>query len=126
MQLRHEQAAHLAQFIASLREDWGVAGVMHALGEARCMGDAYDVAHAALSAASRAENRTPAVIALPGPHWGHTGVRHKNPRQISGPTLCGICSEPPDRCASLWSADHKFEDPTKRRPAKRPVKEHHE
>lgn len=119
-EMTRAQAASLAAFIASVREDWGHAGIVAALGEARCMGTALDVAHAALSAASRVENRTPAVIALPGPHWGHVGMRSKNPRLISGPTLCGVCSNPPDRCRSLWSDDHTFEDPTTRRPTQRP------
>ena len=63
------QAHALAAFIATIRPDWDTAGVVAALKTARDKGTAPELAHAAIRAASTPSNRTPAVIAMAGPHW---------------------------------------------------------
>ena len=71
--MNRSQADTIAVLVAALRPGWDVRGIMTALGELRDR-DPYDVAQAALNAAAIPTNRTPAVIALPGPHWAHTVV----------------------------------------------------
>lgn len=68
-ELNHEQAKHLAALVAALRPGWDVPGVRKALWDARTKGTPDQVAHAAITAAMDPTNRTPAVIALDGPHW---------------------------------------------------------
>ena len=63
------QAQALAAFVATLRPDWDAAGIYAALKTAKDKGTAADLAHAAIQAASTPSNRTPAVIAMAGPHW---------------------------------------------------------
>lgn len=63
------QADATATLVATLRPDWDHAGVMAALAIAKARGPAHEVATAAIRAAAVPSNRTPAVIALEGPHW---------------------------------------------------------
>lgn len=72
-ELTHDQARHLAGLVAALRPGWDVPGIRKALWDARTKGTPDQVAHAAITAAMDPANRTPAVIALDGPHWA--GVR---------------------------------------------------
>lgn len=69
MTITQRQAQALAAFIATIRDDWDPAGIYAALGQARDRGTTVELAHAAITAASTPTNRTPAVIALAGPHW---------------------------------------------------------
>lgn len=105
------QAVALAAFIHSVRRDWDEAGIVKALGDARMMGDVCDLAVAALAAARESSNRTPAVIAMQGPHWGHAAVRHKSSANTTPPrnATCGICYMREDACRSRWAGDHEFE-----------------
>lgn len=64
-----DQARALAALVATLRPDWDAPGVLAALRTARTKGTADQLAHAAINAATNTANRTPAVIALDGPHW---------------------------------------------------------
>lgn len=68
-QITRVQADALAALVASLRPEWDVRGIVKALFDARERGSAHDVAHAAINAAADLTHRTPAVIALAGPHW---------------------------------------------------------
>lgn len=64
-----EWVARLASLVAALRTDWDEAGIRSALHRVvdRPLGD---VAVAAITAAmTRADQRTPAVIAMNGTHW---------------------------------------------------------
>lgn len=66
--MNRPEADAIAVLVHQLRPDWDVRGVMAALGQCRDREPA-DVAIAAVKAASDRKNRTPAVIALAGPHW---------------------------------------------------------
>lgn len=107
--LTRKQAEMLAEFIHSMRPDWDVAGVVHALGQARARGDAATVAVAAILAAQNAANRTPGVIPLTGPHWAPTGAT--TPRRVPPDRneTCGTCYLAKDECRRRWHWDHEFE-----------------
>lgn len=105
--LNTKQQFALTKFLALLNEDWDHAGIDAALGRARDLAPAADLACAAIRAAVTAGNRTPGVIALPGPHWraSSTTPRHNEP----GPgERCTTCSEPKARCRLIWEHDHAF------------------
>jgi len=108
-EMSREAAQQLAEFIHSLRADWDVTGIVHALGLARGRGDAATVAVAAILAAQNAANRTPGVIPLTGPHWAATGGT--TPRRVPPPRnqTCGICYLGHDECRKRWHWDHDFE-----------------
>lgn len=103
-----EQAALLAKFIhEAVRPEWDVAGIVHALGEARTRGPASVVAIAAIVAADTPANRTPAVIPLSGPHWPVSGTTRRQPPPPA--RTCGICYLGHDECRRRWHWDHEFE-----------------
>lgn len=61
----------LSYVIHELRPDWGKTGIQAAIDRAyQGTPDMRAVAHAAIAATLRHDQRTPAIIALPGPHWG--------------------------------------------------------
>lgn len=60
----------LAYVVHELRPDWGKPGIQAALERAhQNTPDLRAVAHAAITATLRDDQRTPAIIALPGQHW---------------------------------------------------------
>lgn len=63
-----DQARALATLVATLRPDWGIPGVRAALHQARHRAPAHELAIAAIRC-TRGDARTPAVIAMDGPHW---------------------------------------------------------
>ena len=65
------QARALAALVAALRPEWGQAGIMAALSEAgrTVTLDPWVLTTAAVAAARDTANRTPAMIAQPGPWW---------------------------------------------------------
>lgn len=67
--LNGNAAEAVANLLHGLRPEWGIAGIKTALFNARDRGTAFEVIHAALYAAEDLTVRTPAVIALAGPHW---------------------------------------------------------
>lgn len=69
MTINREQAHALAALVRTIRPDWDERGTVKALSDAREMGSPVEVCIAALRAADCATNRTPAVIAMKGPHW---------------------------------------------------------
>lgn len=107
--LTYEAAVMLAEYIhAYVRPEWDKQGIVHALGNAKEMGDAGQVAVAAIVAAQNPRNRTPAVIPLAGPHWPASGapaVRRAPPRNQT----CGVCYLGEEECRRRWHWDHKFE-----------------
>lgn len=109
--LARHQAQALAAFVHTVRRDWDEAGIVTALGNARLMGDPFDLAVAAVAAARDENNRTPAVIAMPGPHWSHVHVKHKSSANTTPPRnqTCGICYMARDACRTRWAGDHEFE-----------------
>jgi hypothetical protein len=112
MKINHTQAKALAAFIHTVRGDWGIEGTVTALGQARDQADLETLARWAIRAALDANNRTPAVIAMPG--------AHREPAQTGAPRRewpddahrCRTCSEPQERCRRLWHDDHPFEPAT--------------
>lgn len=106
-----EQAQALAEFLHMLRPGWDTAGIVAALGNARLMGTAGDLAIAAIAAAMDTNNRTPAVIAMPGAHWSHAALRHKSSANTTAPRAqtCSVCYLPEDKCRARWAWDHRFE-----------------
>lgn len=72
MMMTKDQAETVAAAVHAVRPEWDERGILTALGKARERGPAWAVAAAALIAAGRPENRTPAVIPLAGEHWSHT------------------------------------------------------
>lgn len=115
-EMTKDEAAALARFIELLRrrlpgDTWHKPGIENALGIARKRADAPDLAHAAIAAAIRPENRTPAVIGMDGPHW-REATKPPRPEHVDDGRRCSVCSEPRERCESLWADDHPFESVT--------------
>lgn len=101
------QAKEIARSIHAIRRDWDRPGIEDALGRARLLSDPATVAIAAHRAAADPANRTPAVIALDGPHWRDAT---KTPH-FAGPTAaerCSTCSEREDVCRGRWASDHAY------------------
>ena len=68
--MSRQALAALAYVIHELRPDWGKPGIHAALERAHHdTPDLRAVAHAAITATLRDDQRTPAIIALPGQHW---------------------------------------------------------
>lgn len=109
--LTRSQGDALVALVCSMRRDWDAAGVITAVRQAGAMGGALDVIRAAVEAAGTPTNRTPAIIAMVGPHWsprplGHPGRAERCPVEgHSGSILaCAECragayrlpTDPPD------------------------------
>src|SRR5665648_1096375 len=62
----------LAQLMAALHPGWDVPGCAAAIHKARHLAPPDQLAHAAIDLATRADLRTPALLAEDGPWW-HTG-----------------------------------------------------
>lgn len=71
MMMTPQQAQKTAELVHSIRPDWDARGVYSALSKAATERgtDAGRLSIVALHAAMEPSNRTPAVIALDGPHW---------------------------------------------------------
>lgn len=112
-QINHGQAKALAKLIHELRPDWDETGVLYYLGKTRERPvSADEVCHAAIRAAMSAHNRTPAVIALEGPHWLPAAAPDRPRRQASPDQLCRTCGSERSRCVELAAvADdgHEFD-----------------
>jgi len=87
--MKRECADAIAVLVHYLRPDWDVRGIMAALASVQDR-DPFLVAHAAVNAANATSNRTPAIIAMDGPHWTTTATKtapqpppplNANPRQ---------------------------------------------
>lgn len=103
MTMTSKQGNALATLIHELRSDWGIPGIVAELRKAADRGTPFDVALAAIHAAQDEKNRTPAVIALPGPHWtkgkalGEATPIHYARCPVIGHTSyaasnCGLCA----------------------------------
>lgn len=107
IQMTLAQAKEVARSVHAIRRDWDRPGIEDALGRARHLADAPSLAVAAHRAAAEPANRTPAVIALDGPHWRDATKPPRFPAPAAG-DRCSTCSERKDRCIALWSHDHAF------------------
>jgi hypothetical protein len=106
--LSTKQQFALSKFLNSLNEEWDIPGIEAALGRAREMAPGPELACAAIRASVTVGNRTPAVIALPGPHWRPGVATVRMPNVPSG-TRCTVCSHPESMCRALFDdSDHKF------------------
>lgn len=83
-----DEAAAISLLLHAVRPEWDIRGIKVAVWGSRPRGTAFDVAHAALYAAEDLTIRTPAVIALAGPHW--TRGRELGASDPRGPK----CEEP--------------------------------
>lgn len=108
MNITHAQAKALAAFIHTVRPDWGPDGITTALGQARELTSLETLTGWAVRAALNPANRTPAVIAMPGPHRDVPRPGLATIHQYDRGRTCSICSEHQDRCQQIWKGDHEF------------------
>jgi hypothetical protein len=108
--LSTKQQFLLSKFLNALNEEWDIAGIEHALGQAREMAPGPELACAAIRAAVTVGNRTPAVIALQGPHWRAVSSSTTVRMPKAGPgERCSVCSHPQAMCRALYDdSDHRF------------------
>ncbi|GII98369.1 hypothetical protein CLV28_0694 [Sediminihabitans luteus] len=104
-------ARALAALVSTIRPAWGAAGVLAALADARHRGTAAELAHAAITAATTPEARTPAVIAMDGPHW-HTTHHPASSTDYDRCTQPGHGSFPAWNCGACRSEDLEGQRPT--------------
>lgn len=106
------QAEALADFIILLRPDWNKGSIVRACGEAKHMGDAFEVAVAAINAAGDTKNRTPQVIPMNGKHWAKPSAEQKAKAAWSPPPprnqTCSTCYLAYNDCRARWEGDHEF------------------
>jgi hypothetical protein len=97
-----DQARALATLIHELRPDWTIPGISAALWNARDRSDEWTLALTAIRAARTATNRTPAVIAMDGPHWtdGKAKVGDVSPLHFARCTQPGHTSYPAWNCGA--------------------------
>jgi hypothetical protein len=69
--LTEHQAGLLTGYVASLRPDWGSAGIMAALARNHQKAPAHIITTALINIAANPEARTPALLDHEGPHWEH-------------------------------------------------------
>ncbi|WP_345476686.1 hypothetical protein, partial [Nesterenkonia rhizosphaerae] len=67
-----EAAETLASLINLIRNDWHQPGIFKALERNAPYATALDITLATTHAARTPENKTPAILDYPGPHWDHT------------------------------------------------------
>ena len=111
-EMTQKEAHTLAAFVALIRSrcggpEWHKAGIEDALGRARKVAPAPDLAIAAIRAAREPLNRTPAVIGLEGPHWQGSQTPPRRPYDAN--KTCGTCGFSQPECRRRWSEDHEFE-----------------
>lgn len=93
-----EALANLVHVLRPQEAAWGIKGIKTALFNAKDRGTAFEVAHAALYAAEDLTNRTPAIIALAGPHWTRgRELGSSNPRGEKCPQI-GHEGKPAHNC----------------------------
>ena len=76
----------LAALMAALHPGWDAPGCAAAIHKARHLAPPDQLAHAAIDLATRADLRTPALLAEDGPHW-HTG---RTPDARVEPARCTV------------------------------------
>lgn len=69
MKMTKVQAEALAAFVARVRPEWRLAGILAALEKAAPTADVHDVACALIRLAEDATVKTPGLLPQPGPHW---------------------------------------------------------
>lgn len=102
----------LALLVHTVREDWGQEGILDALGrliEAEPRLPVDEVSRIALRASQDARNRTPAVIALPGPHRDVVREPLATTQPFSRSRTCDTCGKSEDWCRRVTRPDdHEF------------------
>ena len=83
--LTETQRRTLVALVHAFRPDWQTPGIAAAIANTeRTIGGApTDIAAAAIRMAGNLEAKTPALLPLPGPHWGGTATGSR-----PAPTMC--------------------------------------
>lgn len=105
--LTFQQQQLLTRLLHAFNPEWDINGNDAALGRARDLAPGPDLACAAIRAATTPGNRTPAIIALPGPHWRASSTDPRHTSATAG-DRCAICAEYEPRCRAIWERDHAF------------------
>jgi hypothetical protein len=118
--IRDQMMNNFAKVLAALRAGsglakWDQAGILAALRTAWSMGEPADVLHAAINATIDPTNRTPAIIAMHGPHWAR-------PKQARDPRPPDPVSTLPTKIATQDDIDAAFggRAPWRRTPSPEP------
>lgn len=106
-----DQARALAHLVATLRPGWDVAGIRSALSSARHRGSAHELAIAAIRC-TQGDARTPAVIAMDGPHWHTPGAVTKDEHRFARCTVIGHGSFAAWNCGACRAEDLEADEPT--------------
>ena len=108
MMINHAQAKALAALVHTTRNDWGIDGIITAIGHIRDH-DLETVTSWALRAAKDVRNRTPAIIALPGPHRDIEREPLATRQPFQRERTCDICGKHEDWCRRATRPDdHTF------------------
>lgn len=93
IETRNQQHRAIAFLVAAVRPDWATPGIMAALDQVRDKPLA-DVAVAAIRAAGRTDQRTPAVIAMAGEHWAAVKRSEPTPAppSLRSEAICQGCN----------------------------------
>lgn len=125
MTIDRTQAQMLATLACAARPHgarrWDAAGVMAAIGHVRHL-DLATVGVVVLVAAADRDLETPGAIAnTASPTWRRAtqpiAVPSRSLDHTPASLLCGICSEPEDRCRARWADDHTYEPAHRQRAA---------
>lgn len=98
-----DQARALCHLVTLLRPGWDIAGIRSALHKARTNASAHDLCVAAIRAAQNPSNRTPAVIAMGGPHWRTGGGELARDLPVERCPQPGHTSYPAYNCSACRS-----------------------
>ena len=101
--MNRETGDAIAVLVGKLRPDWDVRGVMAALSQVRDREPGL-VAIAAIRCAMVPSNRTPAVIAMAGAHWGEKPASGSELRPYDR-HACKLCRFPHDPGEECLRAD---------------------
>lgn len=82
MSITDTEAQTLALLLSQMRPDWNPAGVLSLIKKNRDHHQFPALARAAVNAATNPNNRTPAVIFMPGSHWADPNTMNAAQRRM--------------------------------------------
>lgn len=110
--MSHRSRKALALLVHTVREDWGQEGILDAIGrllEAEPKLTPDEVARLSLRAAQDARNRTPTVIAMPGPHRDVVREPLATRQPYVATRTCDVCGKDEAWCRRVTPPhDHVF------------------
>lgn len=121
IEITYQQGQKLAELLHELRSDWDIKGCINFIREARGARPGtcnFDLVVAAIRAAQNPEARTPAVIALEGPHWHNAVPARPGAKPANGGLRNnGICERcryphPPTEDCDVRRDEIDRDDPT--------------